>query len=127
MKFIRSIALFVLSGYGFLSLSSCSGKGDQAGEYRNTDSPVLITLGKPGDTGGTGFSISGQVEASQTANISTRVMGIHSKLKVKAGDAVNKEQLIATISNSDIIAKRAQTDAMITEAKATSKECTKRF
>ena len=118
--------LFCL-GYGFLSLSSCSGKGDQAGEYRNTDSPVLITLGKPGDTGGTGFSISGQVEASQTAIISTRVMGYITKLNVKAGDAVNKGQLIATISNNDIIAKRAQADAMITEAKANLKNAQKDY
>ena len=39
-------------------------------------------------------------------------------LKVKVGDHVSKGQLLATISNQDILAKRAQTDAMIAEAQA---------
>jgi RND family efflux transporter MFP subunit len=56
------------------------------------------------------------VVAGQSANISTRVMGFITSVKVKAGDHVQKGQLLATISNEDILAKRAQADAMIAEA-----------
>ena len=45
-------------------------------------------------------------------------MGYITMLKVKAGDHVSKGQLLATISNQDMLAKRAQTDAMIAEAQA---------
>ncbi len=48
-------------------------------------------------------------------------------MKVKVGDHVSKGQLLATISNQDILAKRAQTDAMIAEAEAALNKCTKRF
>ena len=61
---------------------------------------------------------SGEVEAVQTANISTRVMGRITNIFVKVGDRVNKGQLLATVWDEDIKAKRAQADAMITEAEA---------
>ncbi len=127
MKSIKSSILFIFLGYGLITLVSCSGKGDQARDNNNTDSPVLVILGKPGDAGHPGFSISGQVEASQTANISTRVMGYITTLNVKVGDAVKKGQVIATISNNDILAKRAQADAMIEQAQAALKNAQKDY
>ena len=48
-------------------------------------------------------------------------------LKVKVGDHVNKGQLLATISNQDIMAKRGQTDAMIAEAQAAVSSAQKDF
>ncbi len=48
-------------------------------------------------------------------------------LKVKVGDHVNKDQLLVTISNQDILAKRAQTDAMIAEAQAALNNAQKDF
>jgi len=46
------------------------------------------------------------------------MMGFITAIKVKVGDHVTKGQLLVTISNDDIKAKRAQTDAMVTEAEA---------
>jgi RND family efflux transporter MFP subunit len=83
-----------------------------------TDTAILVTVSRPSADSKQGLSVSGQVEAAQTANISTRVMGYITKVNVKVGDRVNKGQLLATISNDDILAKRAQADAMIAEADA---------
>ncbi|KAA9040575.1 efflux RND transporter periplasmic adaptor subunit [Ginsengibacter hankyongi] len=100
---------------GFLALSSCSTKNKTKAEP-NTDSAVVVTVATPSGNDQQAINISGQVEASQSANISTRVMGYITKLNVKVGDHVNKGQLIASISNNDIVAKRAQVDASIAEA-----------
>jgi RND family efflux transporter MFP subunit len=99
---------------GLLVLSSCSNKEKVASEP-NTDSTIVVTVATPSGNEQQSINISGQVEASQSANISTRVMGYITKLNVKVGDHVNKGQLIASISNNDIVAKRAQVDAMIAE------------
>lgn len=61
---------------------------------------------------------SGEIEAVQTANISTRVMGRITNIFVKVGDPVRKGQLLASVWDEDIKAKRAQADAMINEAEA---------
>ncbi len=109
--------LTFVTGLALLLMSSCSShkKNDLADE---TAGAILVKVGSPSNAGTTGIHLSGQVEASQTANISTRVMGYISSLKVQVGDHVNKGQLLATISNQDMIARRGQTDAMIAEAEA---------
>lgn len=108
-----TLQLFIV--IGLLVLSSCSSKNKIETEP-NTDSAVVVTVATPSGNEQQAINISGQVEASQSANISTRVMGYITKLNVKVGDHVNKGQLIAAISNNDIVAKRAQVDAMIAEA-----------
>lgn len=108
---------FLLIGFTLISASSCS--SDEKEETAvNKDTPIVVSVASPAGSNQQGISVSGQVEASQTANISTRIMGYITMLKVKVGDRVSKGQVIATISNQDILAKRAQTDAMITEAQA---------
>lgn len=102
---------------GYMALSACSSDKTTAAAA-NTASAVNVTIATPSGSMQQGLSISGQVESSQTATISTRMMGYITMLKVKAGDHVSKGQLLATISNQDILAKRAQTDAMIAEAQA---------
>ncbi|MBI2729192.1 MAG: efflux RND transporter periplasmic adaptor subunit [Sphingobacteriales bacterium] len=95
---------------------SCGGNKEQQKE--TTEKPVAVTLGTVSSGSQNAILASGQVEAIQTANISTRVMGRITNIYVKAGDRVNKGQMLATISDEDIRAKRAQTDAMIAEAEA---------
>ncbi len=107
----------IFAGIGLLTLTACSSK-EKEGMLPNTDAPIGVTVAAPSGVEQQGVNISGQIEASQTANISTRVMGFITMLKVKAGDHVNKGQLLVTISNQDILAKRAQVDAMIAEAQA---------
>lgn len=118
-----AIAL-IYTGLGLLLLSSCS-------SHKNTDnktsldSTIVVTVSTPSATGQPVLDISGQVEAGETAGISTRMMGYITMINVKVGDKVNKGQLLVTISNQDILAKRAQTDAMITEADAAYKNAQK--
>jgi RND family efflux transporter MFP subunit len=117
--------LLLASAIIFLSAACSSDKGSET--IAGNEAPVVVTVAKPSvnETGNINFS--GTVESSQTANISTRVMGYITKLNVKVGDHVNKGQLIATISNDDILAKRAQADAMISEAEAALKNAQKDY
>lgn len=54
------------------------------------------------------FSLSGEVVAKQTVNVSTRMMGYINKIYVKPGDRVSQGQLLVSISNDDILAKKSQ-------------------
>ncbi|MDQ6902151.1 MAG: efflux RND transporter periplasmic adaptor subunit [Bacteroidota bacterium] len=118
--------LQLLTLTAMVSLSACSSK-DNLEPNKNKDTPIVVTVGTPSSNGGQDINLSGQIEASQSANISTRVMGYITMLKVKAGDHVNKGQLLVTISNQDILAKRGQTDAGISEAKAALKNALKDY
>ena len=62
------------------------------------------------------ISASGKVQASNSAELSTRMMGYVTNVYVNVGDKVQKGQLLLTINNSDLQAKRAQVNANITEA-----------
>lgn len=112
---------------GLLTLAGCSAKEKKTEAIANTDAAVTVTTAVPFADESSNSSFSGQVESSQTANISTRVMGYITKLNVKVGDAVKAGQVIASISNSDILAKRAQTDAGIAEAEAALKNAQKDY
>ncbi|MGG9964172.1 efflux RND transporter periplasmic adaptor subunit [Ferruginibacter sp. SUN106] len=108
--------LQLIAGLGVLLFSACS--SDKKEPVMNIDAAVEVTVSKPSEDEQQDINLSGQIEAAQSVNVSTRVMGFITMLKVKVGDHVSKGQLLATISNQDIIAKRAQTDAMISEAQA---------
>jgi RND family efflux transporter MFP subunit len=120
-------ALYILTFItALLTLNACSSKVNLESEA-NTDTPIAVTVATPSSGNEQSINISGQIEAAQSANISTRVMGYITMLNVKAGDHVNKGQLLATISNQDIVAKRAQADAMIAEAVAALKNAQKDY
>ena len=96
---------------------SCSGNKTESPVINET--PVLVTTATPNGGSATGMiEASGQVEASHSVNISTRVMGYITKMQVKAGDHVSAGQLLFTVSGNDMSAKKAQTEAMITQAEA---------
>ncbi len=100
---------------GSALLAACS--GNQHDEVKK-DKPVIVSVSSAAQQSSNSITASGRVESKETAVISTRVMGFVTSIKVKAGDKVQKGQLLATISNSDILAKRAQAQAMIAEADA---------
>ncbi|PKG52699.1 MULTISPECIES: efflux RND transporter periplasmic adaptor subunit [Olleya] len=64
------------------------------------------------------LSVSGKIQATNSADLSTRMMGYVNKVHVNVGDKVRKGQLLVSINNSDLQAKRAQVNAGITEANA---------
>ncbi len=108
-----------------IAMSSCSSKEPKTSENSKADSAILVTIASPSEIVDQGLNLSGQIEAIQTVNLSTRVMGYITYLKVKVGDHVSKGQLLVSISNDDILAKRAQTDAMISEAESAMKSTKK--
>lgn len=61
-------------------------------------------------------SFSGNLEADKQSNLSTRIMGQISKIYVKPGQKVQKDQLLIQIRNQDILAKKAQVEASKVEA-----------
>lgn len=109
----KAIALFIL---GTLFLASCSNESDN--KEKEKPEPVVVTVATANKTTTHSIQASGKVESTETAVISTRLMGFITKINVRPGDRVKKGQLLATISNGDILAKRAQAQAMVTEAEA---------
>jgi RND family efflux transporter MFP subunit len=110
-----------------LLLYSCSGN-DTENKSTSVEKPVVVTVATSGnnDIAG-GINASGQVEAIQSANISTRVMGYITKIFVNIGDHVKQGQLLFTVNSTDILAKRAQTEAMIAQADATLQNAQKDY
>lgn len=81
--------------------------------------PVPVKVAEVGfGNGSTSLSASGKIEASNSANISTRVMGYVTTLNVKMGQKVQKGQLLVSISNTDLIAQKRQAEAGVAQANA---------
>ena len=70
------------------------------------------------NTEGGFITASGKIEAENSANLSTRMMGYVTKIHVKVGQKVGTGQLLVSINNSDLQAKKAQVDASILQATA---------
>jgi len=64
------------------------------------------------------LSVSGKIQANNSADLSTRMMGYVNQVHVNVGDKVKKGQLLVSINNADLQAKKAQVNAGITEASA---------
>lgn len=64
------------------------------------------------------LSVSGKIQATNSADLSTRMMGYVNKVHVNVGDKVTKGQLLVSINNVDLQAKQGQVNAGITEATA---------
>lgn len=60
----------------------------------------------------------GLVEAAQTANLGFRVPGKLATMKVKEGDLVNKNQILATLDDTDYQIKLTSSQAEFNQAKA---------
>lgn len=111
-----------------LSLISCVDTKDQRTDADDTIKVTVEQAAQPDENGF--FSASGQIEAEHFANISTRMMGYVSKIYVKVGDKVSKGQALIHINNADMEARRAQTQAGISQAQAryyTAEKDLKRF
>lgn len=104
--------LFITS----LMLLSCS---DTKTESTSSIAAINVKVATPVLPQGKGFfSASGQIEASQFANISTRHMGYISQIFVKVGDKVKKGQPLIHVNNADMEARRAQAMAGLNQAQS---------
>ena len=85
----------------------------------NNDPAVKVQVSKANaDAQSPYVMASGKIEAENSANVSTRMMGYVTKLNVKVGQKVSEGQLLVSINSSDLQAKKAQVDAAILQAKA---------
>lgn len=111
-KIITSIAFLLTIGLTI----SCSKKE----EKQISELPAIsVTINETaGSNSGKHVTASGKIEAENSANISTRMMGYVTSVKVKTGQKVSKGQLLATISSTDLQAKKAQAEAGVNQATA---------
>ena len=100
-----------------LFMTSC-GSEDKKAVADNTPA-ITVKTSKIEDHGNNPFlAVSGKIQASNSADLSTRMMGYVDNVYVNVGDKVTKGQLLVSINNTDLQAKRAQVNAGITEATA---------
>ena len=115
MKISRNVFLGIVAISIF---NACSSADEQSEKDRMV---VNVETYNPAQSANDGFYLSGEITARQTAAISTRVMGYINKIHAKPGDKVSAGQLLVSISNEEMLAKKAQVQAMITEAEAAAK------
>uniref|UniRef100_UPI00404B8AF8 efflux RND transporter periplasmic adaptor subunit n=1 Tax=Flavobacterium sp. TaxID=239 RepID=UPI00404B8AF8 len=99
-----------------LFLISCG--GEKKNEIAN-ETPIAVKVaGISSENSNSYVSASGKVEAENSANLSTRMMGYVTKVNVKVGQKVSQGQLLVSVNNTDLQAKKAQVNASITQAQA---------
>lgn len=125
MNYTNKILQTVIAS-GLILVIACNEKKETAKPGNNTN-PISVVVSTPDVNSRDGIATSGTIEASQTASISTRIMGYINHIYVKAGDHVRKGQLVASINSQDIQAKKAQADAAIMEAEANVKNAQKDY
>lgn len=113
MKNIYTSILFL----AIISLTSC--KKEKHEVYVDNSPAITVKVNATSQENSNPFiTTSGKIEAKNSVNLSTRMMGYITKINVKVGDKVKKGQLLLSINNSDLVAKRAQINARISEATA---------
>lgn len=112
MKIKYTIAILVLT----LLITSC---GSDEKKINAGDAPIAVKVNAVNDNLNTPFlTASGSIQAVNSANLSTRMMGFVTNVPVNIGDKVKKGQLLVAINNSDLQAKLSQVNAGISEANA---------
>lgn len=109
-----------------LLFASCSSNDTE--QHAFSSEPVMVTLANATGNGNSNtIAASGQVEAVQSAMISTRMMGVITNINVNIGDHVTKGQVLFTIHAADIQAKGGQVAASIAQAEAALANAKKDF
>jgi RND family efflux transporter MFP subunit len=109
----KTIAILTLSTFLFLSC------GKEKTEIANNTPAIAVKVsGISTDTNSPFVTASGKIEAENSANVSTRMMGYITKVHVKVGQKVGAGQLLVSVNNTDLQAKKAQVDASILQATA---------
>lgn len=102
---------------GSIFLVSCSSDEKKSAELN--DKPIAVTVNKSAtNSAGSNATASGKLVAKNSVNVSTRMMGYITSLRVEVGDYVNAGQSLVSINNTDIQAKGGQASANIAQAQA---------
>ncbi|TRX16707.1 efflux RND transporter periplasmic adaptor subunit [Flavobacterium franklandianum] len=107
----KIIAILSISA---IVLTSCG--GDKKEQIKAEPAIAVKVSGVTENTEGGFITASGKIEAEESANLSTRMMGYVTKIHVKVGQKVGAGQLLVSINNTDLLAKKAQVDASILQA-----------
>ena len=99
-----------------LILTSCG--SDKKENVADLPAIPVKVAGNSGNSNSPYVTASGKIESENSANLSTRMMGYVTKVNVKVGQNVSAGQLLVSINNTDLQAKKAQVDASITQATA---------
>lgn len=112
MKLYPYIPLIALTA----ALTGCGSNHEAETLEREPVRAEIATAGRSGDQ--ELVSVSGKIEAGNSANISTRMMGSVTQVLVSPGDLVQKGDLLLTLSSTDLRAKRAQVEATVIQAES---------
>jgi RND family efflux transporter MFP subunit len=99
-----------------LLLSSCNGEKKES--LAKEPAITVKVSGTTQNNTGQFITASGKIEAENSADLSTRMMGYVTKIHVQVGQKVGAGQLLVSINNTDLQAKKAQVDASILQATA---------
>lgn len=112
MKILQNIIVATIA----LSAVSCGGDQPQTSAQLP---PVEVSTATVASITSEGmFTASGKIEARNSANLSTRMMGNVTQLHVHVGESVREGQLLLSISSADLKAKKGQVEASISQAKS---------
>lgn len=118
----KAIAILSITS---LFLVSC-GK-EKKEEIKSEPAIAVQTAGVVADGNSDFITASGKIEAMNSANLSTRMMGNVTKIHVKVGQNVRAGQVLVSINSTDLSAKKAQVDASILQASAGYKNAKKDY
>ena len=122
MKKIYTILLLSVA----FTFANC-GKEDKKVVADNSPA-IKVEVSKITESNNSQFlSVSGKIQASKSADLSTRMMGFVNKVHVNVGDKVSKGQLLISINNTDLQAKKAQVNAGILKAKTAFNNAEKNY
>ncbi len=120
IQFIKNIKMrkkiIAILSISAIVLTSCG--GDKKETVTKEAAIAVKVSGVSENTNGGFITASGKIEAENSANLSTRMMGYVTTIHVKVGQKVGAGQLLVSINNSDLQAKKAQVDASILQATA---------
>ena len=108
--------IIVILSIAAVFLTSCG--GDKKEPIKTEPAIAVKVSGISADTNSPFITASGKIEAENSANVSTRMMGYVTKIHVQVGQKVGTGQLLVSINNTDLQAKKAQVDASILQATA---------
>ncbi|MBU3010947.1 efflux RND transporter periplasmic adaptor subunit [Polaribacter vadi] len=121
-KHINIITLIALS----IFITSC-GREDKKAIVDNSPAIKVVVNKITTNNNNQFLSVSGKIQATNSADISTRMMGYVKKVHVNVGDKVKKGQLLVSINNTDLQAKKAQVNAGISQAQTTFNNAEKNY
>ena len=104
----------IITSLFVLLFASCN--GDKKTVITQEPAIPVIVSGISSDDNSPFVTASGKIEAENSANLSTRMMGYVTKIHVQVGQKVGAGQLLVSINNTDLKAKKAQVDASILQA-----------